>query len=175
MRYDATSNGLTVDPFQYSGRSSRLGQFVSFQPSIECRAAQSQRLGGERHVAVARHRLAYEKRLDILEAHFVEVFSHGDGGAQPEISSVDHVALRHEHGALDGMVQLAHVAGPPVIDERPQRGWVEAGDAFAVAPRMGRQEAGGEPRNVLPPVPQRRQVDLDGIETEQRILPEASG
>ncbi len=65
--------------------------------------------------------------------------------------------------------------GPAVIDERPQRGWIEAGDGLAISLRVRGQEAGGQPWNVFAPIAQRRQMNLDRVETEEQILPEPPG
>src|SRR6188474_421305 len=63
-------------------RGTALRQFVSLQSAIECRTTQTKRLGSECDVAMTRHRLADEQRFDVLEAHFVQVLTHGDGRAQ---------------------------------------------------------------------------------------------
>ena len=39
-------------------------------------------------------------------------------GAQRQVAALNLFALRHQHGALDGMVQLADVAGPGVVEQQ---------------------------------------------------------
>jgi hypothetical protein len=85
------------------------------------------------------------------------------------------VARRHQGGALDGVVELADVAGPRVGEQRLQRRRLEARRVLAVAPGMGAEKVLRQEGDVLPPVPQGRQPDFDRVESEEQVLAEAPG
>ena len=95
-------------------------------------------------------------------------------GAQAEIAALHLVALRHQHGALDGVVELADVAGPGVVEQQLHGRVVEAVEALAVALRVLRQEVTGQQRDVLAALAQRRHRDLDRVQPEEEVLPEAA-
>jgi hypothetical protein len=103
------------------------------------------------------------------------MFTHGDSGAQAEVRRVDDVALRHQDSTLDGVIELANVPRPTVIDERSQRRRIEAGDGFSIPLRVRCQEARRESGNVFAPLAERWQMNLDRVETEEQILPESAG
>src|SRR5438132_689477 len=83
-------------------------------------------------------------------------------------SPADLVPLGEEHGPLDGVVELAHVARPRVPQQRFHRVGGEGGGALAVAARVAEQEVRGEGRDVLAPLAQWRQAHLHGVEAEQQ-------
>jgi hypothetical protein len=72
------------------------------------------------------------------------------------------------------MRQLAHVAGPPVAEQRPHRVGVEFVDRLAVAGCVLGEEVRGELRDIVAPLAQRRQADLDRVDAEQQVLTEPS-
>ena len=92
--------------------------------------------------------------------------------AQAQVDGADDVALRHQDGALHGMIQLADVARPGVRQQRLDGALVEAGERLAVVLGMLPQEVRGQQRDVFAAVAQRRQADLDGVQAEQQVLAE---
>ena len=64
------------------------------------------------------------------------------------MARLDARAVAEHDGALDGVLQLAHVAGPGVAGERAQRVVGEAVDALAVLLRVAAQEEAGERGDV---------------------------
>src|SRR5688572_33348714 len=88
---------------------------MAFEPAIERRAAEAERLGGVADVAVAAHGLADEERLDLLEAHVVEAIFDRPRSAEAEVGGLEGLALRHREGALHRLIELADVAGPGVF------------------------------------------------------------
>ncbi len=73
------------------------------------------------------------------------------------------------------MIQLADVARPWVIEQRLQRGRLEAGEVLPIPLRVLPQEMRRQRRDVFAPIAKRRQLDFDGVQTEQQILTETSG
>src|SRR5262245_23883207 len=92
---------------------------VAFEPAVQRGAAQAERLRGVAHIAIASHGLANQEAFDVLQTHFLETRRRisAASGPQSEVGEVNHVALRHQHSPLDGMIQLADVSGPGMIDE----------------------------------------------------------
>src|SRR5439155_12288002 len=65
-------------------------------------------------------------------------------------------------------------ARPRMRQKRLHGASVEAGQRLLVAQGVGPQEVHGEERNVLPAIAQGGQADLDRIDPEQQVLPEAA-
>src|SRR6187549_1793562 len=87
---------------------------VLFQSPVQRAAREPQRASRLAHVAaVAVHRLLHEKALDLLERELLEPRRLGRA-PQRQVADAEAVARRHQHRALDGVVELAHVAGPGV-------------------------------------------------------------
>src|SRR3989442_1742731 len=120
-------------------------QSILFQPSIKGAAAQAERFGGLHRVAVATCECLFDQiPLDLVQAHVLEARRGFAIGAQTEVGSLRGVALRHQHGALDRVVQFADVARPAVLLEQLQRRRFETGNRLAVtlralAKKVGRQ------------------------------------
>ena len=80
--------------------------------------------------------------------------------------------LGERDGAIDLVLELAHVAGPGEASQEVERRRREARHGFPV-PGGGRsQEAGGEDRDVLEAFAERRKVDREGRETVVQVLTE---
>src|SRR5207245_3627017 len=81
------------------------------------------------------------------------------------------VVLGEDEGAVDQVLQLAHVAGPIVAAQPVQRGAREllAGIVLLVEQR---EEVLGEQVYVLPPVAQRGQRDREHVEPVEQVLTE---
>src|ERR1035438_9555308 len=88
-------------------------QAISLQRPVERGAAQAERVGGMTDVAAeSRQRLLDEQRLDIFEAHVLQPRRTLAPRAQSKVDGTHHLTLRHQHGPLHGVIQLAHVARP---------------------------------------------------------------
>ena len=95
--------------------------------------------------------------------------------AQAEVGRLDQRALRHQHRALDRVIELADVAGPAVLEQHLHRAALEPGEALPVALRVLAEEVLREQRQILAAIAQRRQPDLDRVQPEQQVLPEPAG
>src|SRR6266446_4396151 len=110
--------------------------------------------------------------FDFIEAHFLELCGAAGGlRAQTQISGAHRWSGRHQHAAFDSMIQLADVSRPGVFVKSPDRGGVKAGNIFAVAVRIPLQKMVRQKIDVLAAVPQRRNVDLDGVQAKEKVLP----
>src|SRR5262249_37790066 len=135
---------------------------VPLESAIERAAAQAERLRRLADVAVEpRHRLLDQEALDVFQAHFLDPRRGVLVQPQPQIARTDGRGLRHQHAAFDGVIELADVAGPGMIEQRLERLRLEAGDVLAVALRMLLEEVHRERGNVLAAFTQRRQRNLD--------------
>ena len=75
------------------------------------------------------------------------------------------------HDALDGVLELADVAGPLVVDERAQRLGRHLDGAAVLHVELA-QEVIDEHRDLLPTLAERRDADLDDVETVVEVLAE---
>src|SRR5215468_8705288 len=73
------------------------------------------------------------------------------------------------------MIQFAHVAGPRMFMKGFERRGIESGDVFAIALSVAVKEMVRQEIEVLAAVAQRRQVNLNSIQTEEQVLPKAAG
>src|SRR2546423_15075768 len=101
--------------------------------------------------------LLERKPFDFFEAHVLDPRRLVPIDPKPELAQPNHRPRCHQHAALDGVVELADVAGPWMIEQRLQRSRLEACDVLAIALRMLPQEMMRERRNVLAPAPERWQ------------------
>src|SRR3954469_4025183 len=58
-----------------------------------------------------------------------------------------------------------------MLQKAISRGFIEAGDLFAITLRVLPQKAGGERHDVLAPVTQWRQRNLDRVQAKEQFLP----
>ena len=96
-------------------------------------------------------------------------------GWKARSAACDLRAVAQRGGALDDVLELAHVAGPVMFRQAGQRLGAE-GKRRRVAPIAGHLlgELPGKQRDVLFSILQRRQVYLDDAESEVQVLPELS-
>ena len=116
---------------------------------------------------------------DVLALHGLEAAAAGRGrpaaGAVPPTTSggrsrrLDLVALGEDHRALDGVQELAHVAGPGVRLERREGAGAQPLDAVG---GVGLHEVPGQQRHVLAALAQGRQLDGDRVDAVVEVLAE---
>ena len=103
------------------------------------------------------------------------------GGARRRVADlarqrvlVDHgvTGAREHDGALDRVLELAHVAGPAVLGEALERGRRAAGDRLAVLLGVDLDEVLREQRDVVAAIAQRRHVHRDHVEAVVEVLAE---
>src|SRR5262249_51843858 len=146
---------------------------VPLQATIESAAAEPERFRGLADIPrEARHGLLDEESFDLFEAHVLDARRRIAIDPQAELTQANGRSARHQHAALDRVIQLADVPRPGVIDERLQRRLFEPREVLAIALRMLPQEMYRERGNVLAAITQRRQLDLDRVQAEEQILPE---
>src|SRR5258706_9636337 len=90
-----------------------------------------------------------------------------------EVVGRDGLTAREDGGALDRVLQLAHVPGPGVRQQSRARGGGQAQGATTTLRGPG-EEMLGKKRNVLAPLAQRWELDEKDIEPIVEILPESA-
>ncbi len=96
------------------------------------------------------------------------------GKAQAEILAPDAPLLVHEQSALHAVLEFTHIAWPLVTDEG-LLGIVAQGRCLgALAASRSLQKVLGERQNIVGTIPQRRDGDLDDIQSEIEILSKGS-
>src|SRR6266704_757466 len=80
----------------------------------------------------------------------------------------------HDHYSLDGVFQLAHIAGPGIILQCFNRFWIETLWRLSVSRREMLIEMIDKQRNVLCPLPERRNLERDYIEPKEEIAAKCS-
>ena len=127
---------------------------------------EAERLGRPRDVAVCLPD-GVEDELPLRPVERLVVRGDGGCGGVPgrrgfeqglgEILGADQVAFAEHDGALDGVGELADVAGPGVAQQAGARLGGEAGGAAAELAAEQGGEVAGEERDVLAALAQRRQ------------------
>jgi hypothetical protein len=96
------------------------------------------------------------------------------GALEGEVLGADLVAVAQDDGPLDGVLQLADVAGPGVAGQLGAGGVAEAGDLGVVLLDEAAQEVLGEQQGVAAAQAQRRQLDVHDVEAIIKVLAEAA-
>src|SRR3954463_12148595 len=86
---------------------------------------------------VAAERLANEQRFYFFQAHLFDRTGAFALVAESKIAGADGLTLRQQHGALDGVVELANVARPEVFQHLLHRRRIEAAYLLAISLRIG--------------------------------------
>src|SRR5579885_1316079 len=161
-------------------RTGRFVKPVALHLAIQRREVDPQRLRRARLVSID----PFQDALDVLALEFLEgqavavdIRDRG-GGRRPQLVGqvvrVDDVGFSEDCGALDGVLELAHVAGPRVVQQQAYRAFRKSHPGPAKRFFGFAQEVIGEQRDVVFAIAQRRQVDVDHVDSVKQLLAEAS-
>ncbi len=92
-----------------------------------------------------------------------------------KIVDVDDVTVGQHHAAFDHVLQLAHVARPFIGAEVVDGAGSEAMHLPVVLKGKLAQKMAGQNGNVLAPLAQGRQMDVDHVQPVEEVLAEPSG
>ena len=81
-------------------------------------------------------------------------------GRKPRSLAHTGSTLRHQHGALDGVVEFANIARPGMVEEHLHRHRFESLELLAITLRRLAQEMMREQRNIFLALAQRRQDEF---------------
>src|SRR6185312_4733234 len=87
-----------------------------------------------------------------------------------KMTRFDPTGPRNDHGALDDITQLANVARPRVRLQQRARRVVHTFDRHAVLPAEFANEVSGQQRDIVGPLAQWRQRDLEYVEAVEQVL-----
>src|SRR5262245_30725178 len=129
------------------------------------------------HPVAALERFEQGGLLQLLEVQEIdgELRGHVDAVLavdQGQVGRPDRLALAHQHGALDGVLELAHVAWPAVFLERLHRVGAEAGDLASQLLGEVPEEVLRQRQDVLAPLAERRYRQVDDVQAVVEVLPE---
>src|SRR5262245_42070734 len=93
---------------------------------------------------------------------------------QPTLIDGQHGRVRHNHGALDHVLQLANISWPRVGTEQLQRVVLDAADLLAGALRKTMNKIFDEERNVRRAISQGRYIDRKYVEPIEEVRAEAA-
>src|SRR5260370_2742511 len=82
------------------------------------------------------------------------------------------MAVRKELSAFNSVIELANISRPRMFMHSLEGSRVETGNIFAVALRVAVEKMVRQKVDVLAAVTQGRDVNLDGIQAKEEILPE---
>src|ERR1700722_8788106 len=154
----ATTAGISINTnTRCSSDRRRHGRSVAItlQPPVQRTPTQSQCARGLGHIPIeARQRPFDDDPLRLIERHVLQS-RRRPRWPEPEIARPHGRPLRHEDAALDCMLQLPHVAGPPMPQQRMHRTRFESQPLLAILPRVPVEERAGQRQHVLAPIPQR--------------------
>src|ERR1700761_3423852 len=91
-----------------------------------------------------------------FEAELVEILTRSANLAEPKVAIKNAGTTRHENGAFDGVIELAHIARPGMLEHGFERARLKAANGFPVAGRVSRKKVAGEQRDIFAALPQRR-------------------
>src|SRR5205807_2326726 len=92
---------------------------------------------------------------------------------EPQVLSADLRARAQSERSLQNVLELADIAGKAIAHELVERSRRDLRRGAAGLRRQALQDRGGNERDVLAALAQRRHVQLDHVETVEQVLPEA--
>ncbi len=92
--------------------------------------------------------------------------------AQLQVAGVDDAARAQRRGALQHVLQLAHVAREVIVAQRVARGVGHLQRPVADLPAEARHDRLDQLVDVLQPLAQRRHADLDDVDAVEQVLAE---
>src|SRR5215831_13733327 len=150
---------------------SALLEPIGFQTSIQRAAGNSEQLGRLADVSVAlSERPLDQEALRLLERHLLEVARRLRAWAQRQIAGSQVVATGQERGSFHGVLQLPDIARPAVLQKRPQCLVGKSQPASPILARLAVENGARQRHDVVAPVAQRRQLELDGVEPVEQVL-----
>src|SRR5262249_7511091 len=105
-----------------------------------------------------------------FETHFFKVLRFRPASRQTKISSANLPVLRHQHGALDDMIEFPNVSGKSMLEQMLARGLVEPADLFSITFCVLSEEVVGQRHDVIASIAQWRQPNLNRIQAKQEVL-----
>ena len=154
---------------------------VALKVTVEACAADAENLCRAKAVAVAHLKNFLDVDLaDLVERERLPVFITGKPRRAVlemfgEVAEVDEITRGRNAGGGDDIFEFSDIAGPGVLEEDRLGAAGEASDLFAVSLVVFLEEELDEKRNVLEPLGERRDADLDRAETVIEIFAEAAG
>src|SRR5260370_1178298 len=168
-----------------AGLRPALGNAVPAHFGIERRTPKAEQRRGRLLVPLGGlERLEYRRALDLLQRARRHLRGRdGDRRARlagramqglGEILERELRSARDEHGALEGVLELAHVPRPGVSEQAPVRPGLDPLHRAAVLRAVALEEGLHEDRDVLAPLAERRHLDGHGVDAEEEVLAEAA-
>src|SRR3954451_24462560 len=156
----------------------RLKSMLLHAP-VERAPAEAEFGGGKRHVEMVHSKRPLDHLpLELVEVEAVAHHRHGRGfrsGGEWEVLYPVAVALGHDDRALRGVAKGPDIARPVMPHQRIEHGRRQVALGLVILARVEPKIMVEQQRDILPPLAQRRKLDLDRIEPEQQVLPKALG
>ncbi len=112
-------------------------------------------------------------RLDLLERFELLAAPHGrEAHELRQVRSVDHAVVGHHDEPVHDVAKLAHVAGPVIALEDVHGRVRERRSRLAGLVGDLAREVAGQQKDVVPPLPERRQIQGDDVDPEVEVLAE---
>src|SRR5215510_4177169 len=88
---------------------------------------------------------------------------------------LNSVLTAHDYGALNGVLKFPDIPGPGIVRKFGNRFRGKRVNLFVIAPNMFGKKMRAKSRDILATISQRRNVDFDRIQTEQKVLSKFPG
>ncbi len=138
------------------------------QAAVERASAQAEGLCRLARIAIiSSQRLFNQKRLYFFKTHVLEIARFGGAGRQTQIARSDLSILRHKHRAFDDVIELANISGERMLQQTLSCSFIETANRFPLTLCVLTKETIAERHDVLPPLSQSRQRDLNCIQAKQ--------
>ncbi len=152
---------------------------VLFKLTVQSLPVEPQPLGGPGFVAA----LGFQHPLDVLPLQLLQrqplhqrrgesILALALAQGRRQVLGRHDVAFGQRHRPFHHVFQLAHVARPGVSQQQLLGRLLEAAQRLARPFGRPGQEVLGQRQDVLGPVAQRRQVDVDDVQPVEQVLPE---
>src|SRR5262249_18335539 len=108
-------------------------QTILLQAPVKCASAQAESFCGLACVAVVSGQgFLDEECFNFFETHVFKVPRFRAASRETEISPANLPVLRHQHCALDDMIEFPNIPGKSMLEQTLARGLIEPADLFSI-------------------------------------------
>ena len=105
-----------------------------------------------------------------FQAEFLEILGLWTLHVQAQIGWLNFAAAAHQHRALKSVFEFANISRPGILRHRLESGALEAIDFTAITGSVTPQKMDGKSGNIFATLAQRRNMNLDRVEAEEKIF-----
>src|SRR5690606_28076433 len=137
--------------------------------------ASRQQAGGRVAPVEPGQQCALEAFHGLAEAAYLLAISGQAGAGDIQVIKADHAAVGHRRSTKDDVLQLAHIAGPAIAEQRRQGGGGEAAGWPLDLVARQYEEMARQQQDVFATLAQWRDIQVEHVEAIEQVLAKGAG